>query len=154
MKNYLPLKITTIILGILALVLTVSAVLVNRPESEKSLKISGKPSNFLSSASTSEKETFATLLFSSISPLYSLENNSEAIIRNGTYTESETETGNILANFILDIPSIEQSLSIYYLWSSNPENSPIIGDPLNIYCAPKDLTNYPDSTCRFLSLPK
>ena len=64
-------------------------------------------------------------------------------IREDTYKESESN-GIIAANFLVDIPSIEQTFSVDVSWSKKDKK---YNDDFSISCPSEEQSNYPNSIC-------
>jgi hypothetical protein len=78
----------------------------------------------------------------------------DAVIREGSYTESYNKSSNIYSStFIVDIASIKQSYKVIFSWSKNA-NTVLNGDVLRFDCLPKDQLKYGDFKCNeILNIP-
>lgn len=69
----------------------------------------------------------------------------DAVVRDGTYEETDDENGNMGATFLLDIDSIKQTYAVSIVWSTDSKNT--IADSVYINCPPIDQMKYPETVC-------
>ena len=69
----------------------------------------------------------------------------DAVVRDGTYKETNDGEGNLGATFLLDIDSIKQTYAISIVWTTN--RSEIVADSVYVDCPPIDQMKYPETVC-------